>query len=200
MNDRIKFSGVSWCRENRGGRGRCLCLFYPLTHPCHKSVLQAGSRVTTPGWSGLSPLWNAKRTQATAGPRVNNVSLVSAFQRTRNRLLVLDPVPVSAAALKIADLPPPFSLFLPRRPRFFCAFCDSALTHDSENARKQHRDGFKHKVRAEHPTPSRFPCSSTRRLTRGRKKSKSNLPRRRTFATTTRSSRRRFRKSRKPPR
>mmetsp|Transcript_10033 Transcript_10033/g.37201 ORF Transcript_10033/g.37201 Transcript_10033/m.37201 type:complete len:136 (-) Transcript_10033:1045-1452(-) len=31
-------------------------------------------------------------------------------------------------------------------PRFFCDFCDSALTHDSENARKQHRDGFKHKA------------------------------------------------------
>ncbi|XRB12290.1 U1 small nuclear ribonucleoprotein C [Pseudoscourfieldia marina] len=31
-------------------------------------------------------------------------------------------------------------------PRYFCAFCDAYLTHDSASVRQQHNLGFKHKA------------------------------------------------------
>eukprot|EP00608_Synchroma_pusillum_P008966 CAMPEP_0198419694 /NCGR_PEP_ID=MMETSP1452-20131203/391_1 /TAXON_ID=1181717 /ORGANISM="Synchroma pusillum, Strain CCMP3072" /LENGTH=81 /DNA_ID=CAMNT_0044139831 /DNA_START=50 /DNA_END=291 /DNA_ORIENTATION=+ len=30
-------------------------------------------------------------------------------------------------------------------PRYYCAYCDSTLTHDSEAGRKQHMRGWKHR-------------------------------------------------------
>ena len=37
-------------------------------------------------------------------------------------------------------------------PRYYCDYCDAYLTHDSASVRKQHSQGFKHKVKAEAQT------------------------------------------------
>ena len=86
-----------------------------------------------------------RKAQANGGPRVHDVSLPR-ISANSNPAPVF-PIPSLARLFlpplgRSSDLP----LFLARRPRFFCDFCDSDLTHDSENARKQHHDGFKHKA------------------------------------------------------